>query len=403
MNKLLFSLKAIFYLCLSIFILVGCEADRQESLYDPDAPKGLTPEIIAISPVDGTLAGLGEVTITGKNFSSNKDEVMVFFDTERAQLLEATPTQLVVLAPNIFGDSIKIKVVIHKVELFSNIFLYKLMPPVLEIGKFLKQDVAFGIAIDVAGNLYVSFDNQEIKKITPSDVTTSFVPKTTFLLAHNMKMGPGNTIYAAVAGRIRKIATIDPDGIEGTFTSLSGSPRDLDFDVNGNIWVAAGSNIYLVKPDKSSTKISSFPILLRSVRVFNGFLYVSGRDEMTKEAKIWRAEILGENLGDTEVVLDVTAATWLEEANVLCVTFSADGEMLLGTDHPNGIFIYREADGSHEALYNGLIEGDIYSMSWDDGPYLYAVRQFKDEDGNIIAKILKINMMKEGAPYWGRN
>lgn len=403
MNKLLLLLKVIFYFCMSIFILVGCEGDRQESLYNPTAPKGLTPEITSVSPIEGALAGVGEVTITGKNFSSNKDEVLVFFDAKRAQVLEATPTQLVVRAPNIFGDSIKIKIAVYKVELYSDIFLYKLIPAVDEIGNLMDDDVGFGIAIDVTGNLYVSFSDKEIKKITPAGVTTSFVPNTTFLKANNMKMGSGNTIYAAVAaGRIRKIATIDAAGIEGTFTSLSDSPRDLDFDVNGNIWVAVGSDMYLVKPDKSSTKISSFPILLRSVRVFNGFLYISGRDETTKEAKIWRAEVLGENLGDAEVVLDVTAATWLEEANVLCVTFSADGEMLLGTDHPNGIFIYREEDGSHEVLYPGLIEPNIYSMSWDDSHYLYAIRQFENEDGENTSKILRIDMAKEGSPYWGR-
>jgi len=404
MNKLLLLLKANFYLCLSIFILAGCEGDRQESLYNPNAPKGLTPEITTVSPIEGALAGVGEVTITGKNFSFNKDEVLVFFDAKRAQVLEATPTQLVVVAPNIFGDSIKIKIAVYKVELYSDIFLYKLIPAVDEIGKLMDDDVGFGIAVDVAGNLYVSFDDKEVKKITPAGVTTSFVTSTTFLKANNMKMGPGNTIYAAVAaGRIRKIATIDPAGIEGTFTSLSESPYDLDFDLNGNIWVAAGTSIYLVKPDKSSAKISSFPLLLRSVRVFNGFLYISGRDETTKEAKIWRAEILGENLGDAEIVLDVNAATWLEEAIVLSITFSADGEMLLGTDHPNGIFVYREEDGSHEALYLGLIEDDIYSMSWDESHYLYAVRQFEDDEGESTSKILRIDMAKEGAPYWGRN
>ena len=152
MNKLLLLLKANFYLCLSIFILAGCEGDRQESLYNPNAPKGLTPEITTVSPIEGALAGVGEVTITGKNFSFNKDEVLVFFDAKRAQVLEATPTQLVVVAPNIFGDSIKIKIAVYKVELYSDIFLYKLIPAVDEIGKLMDDDVGFGIAVDVAGN-----------------------------------------------------------------------------------------------------------------------------------------------------------------------------------------------------------------------------------------------------------
>ena len=42
-------------------------------------------------------------------------------------------------------------------------------------------------------------------------------------------------------------------------------------------------------------------------------------------------------------------------------------------------------------------------MSWDESHYLYAVRQFEDDEGESTSKILRIDMAKEGAPYWGRN
>lgn len=402
MNKFLLLLKAILYISLGIIILVRCESEYQESLYNPDAPKGSIPEITSVSPPDGALAGVGEVTITGNNFSSNRDEVMVFFDAESAQILEASPTQLVVLAPNIFGDSIKIKIAVHKVELFSNTVIYKLKPAVNEIGNLLDEDIAYGIAIDVAGDLYLSISSKTIKKVASTGLTTIFTPKTTFLKANQMKMGPDNTIYAAVAaGRIRKIVAIDANGNESTFVTLPANPYDLDFDVNGNIWVAVMGDVYLVKMDKSKAKIASFPVTLTSLRVFNGYVYVTGKNPGTMESKIWRAQIQDETLGAAEEVLDLAGATWLENANVLCLTFTADGDMLLGTDHANGIFVYRETDASHEILYPGLIEPNIYSMSWDEGHYLYAVRQFEGEDGST-SKILRIDMDKGGAPYYGR-
>lgn len=403
MEKFKLLRMSIFFIGFGIMILMGCQIDATESLYDPDAPEGSTPEINSVSPANGALAGVGEVTITGNNFSSNTDEVMVFFNSLKGHVLEASTTQLVVRAPNVFGDSIQIKIAIHKTELFSNIYIYKLRPAVDEIGNLMDDDVGFGIATDMTGNLYVSFSDKEIKKIMPSGETSTFVPNTTFLKANNMKMGPDNTIYAAVAaGRIKKIATIDADCKEGTFTSIPASPRDLDFDANGNIWVAADGDIYLVKPDKSKTKITSFPVLLRFLRVFNGYVYMGGKDETTEEAKIWRAEIHGEQLGDAEVVLDVAAAGWLEGSNIYCITFTGDGEMLLGTDHsPDAIFVYREVDGSHNLLYPGLIESTIYSMSWDEGNFLYVVRQFEGEDGNT-SKILRLDMAQEGAPYFGR-
>ena len=397
MNKFLMFLKTILYTSLGIIILVCCESEFQESLYNPNAPKGLTPEITSISPPDGALAGVDEVTITGNNFSSNKDEVMVFFDAKRAQILEATPTQLNVLAPNIFGDSIKIKVAVHKVELFSNTVLYKLMPAVAEFGNLMEDDMAYAIASDVNGNVYVSIEGKVIKKIAP-DGTTGHFADVSFLKANGMKMGPGNTIYAVfAAGRVKKIATIAPDGSESTFTSLTGAPEDLDFDANGNIWVTSGKDIYLVKSDKSNTKITSFPVTLKTVRVFNEYLYISGSDQSTGEAKIWRSQIQGETLAAEEVVLDLATAAWLSGSNVLTFTFSEDGDMYLGTDHPNdAVFIYHP-DGANEILFPGLVEATIHALVWSEGEYIYAIQHLSSG-----CKILKIDVGKNGAPYYGR-
>ena len=403
MFKTIFQYKT--FLCLSICLLMlaGCEIEPTKSLYDPDISSGLTPEITSITPEGGALAGVGEVVINGSNFSSNTDYVKVFFDQAPADVKEANLTRIVVQAPNIFGDSIQVKVAIHKVEMFSNIAIYKLMPAVDAIGNLMDDDVGFGIAVDMDGNFYVSFSDKEIKKITPEGITTTYVPNTTFLKANNMKMGPDNTIYAAVAaGRIRKIVTIGPDGTEGTYVSLSDSPRDLDFDQNGNIWVAAGNDIHIVKTDKTTEVVQLFSVMLRSVRVFNGFVYISGRDDDTGEAKIWKAEIQGETLGDAQVVMDVAAADWLEGAIVNCFTFKDDGSMIIGTDHsPDGIFVFNESDGSHEVLYSGLIEPEIYAMSWNEGNYIYAVRQYEGEDGDA-SQLLRLDMAGPGAPYLGR-
>lgn len=395
--------KLIVILCLSlaIFLLINCENKYPDSVYDPDASRRATPEILSISPPDSALAGVGQIIIVGKNFAPSKTQTVVFFNNVNvvAEIIEITETQIIMKSPSIIADSIGIRIASTDAEHFSNIMRYKLKPAVVEVGKLLETEVIFGIAIDLTGNVYISNANKQIKKIAP-DGKTSLFKTTTFLRANNMKMGPNNVIYVAPsAGRVRNISTIDASGKEGTFVSLPNTPNDLDFDINANIWVAVDKEIYIVKSDKSVTKTASFPVVLLSLRVFNGYVYVTGNDASTGESKIWRAAIQGENLSEPEVVLDVANAGWLAGANVLCLTFAADGEMILGTDHPSGIFRYHETDGSYEVLYAGLIEPEIYAMSWDEGNYVYAVRQFKNK---TTSKIYRIDMGKKSAPYYGR-
>lgn len=403
MFNVIIKYRIIPYLIFSLFLLAGCAVEPTKSLYDPVDTSELTPEITSITPTEGALAGVGEVVINGSNFSSDPDNVMVFFESLQADVKESSPTRIVVQAPNIFGDSVHVKVAIHKVELFSNTVTYKLIPAVKAIGNLMDDDIGYGIAVDMDGNFYVSFSDKEIKKLTPEGATSTFVPATTFLKANNMKMGPDYVIYAAVAaGRIKKIATIQPDGTEGTYVSLAKSPRDLDFDENGNIWVAAEDDIIIVKTDKTTEVALTFPINLMSVRVFNGQLYISGRDDDTGEAKIWKATIQGETLGETQVVLDAAAADWLEGAVINSFTFDEDGLMIIGTDHsPDAMFVFDETDGSHEILYAGLISSAIYAMSWDNGHYLFAVRQYTGEDGDA-SQLLRLDMGGNGAPYFGR-
>jgi len=399
--KLKFIVNIITIVAVSLVFLIGCENDYPDSLYDPNEPIGETPEIASISPPDSTLAGVGEVTITGNNFSPDPGRNIVFFNAKSAEVVESSETQIIVKTPNLLSDSIMIRVGVQGAELFSNQIQYKLKPAAVEFGNLMEDDFVFGIAIDLQGNVFLSVQGNEIKKITP-DGGTSLFTTTSFLKADNMKMGPNNTIFATVTGRIRKLAMIDQNGDESTYATLPANPKDFDFDSNGNIWVSIGKSLYVVKTDKSNEEALVFDENTSTVRVFNGFVYVLTSGTDGENAKIYRAEIQGESLGSAELVLDISAATWLSGVNVLCFTFSNSGTMVLGTDgEPDAIFLYDIVAESHDVLYTGLISPNIYSMSWADGNYLYAVRQFVDEELDV-SSIIRIDMAQDGAPYFGR-
>jgi hypothetical protein len=390
-----------FGICVWAIFFAGCENDHPPSIFDPNATQNPAPVIRSMAPADSALANVGEITITGENFSAEKDKNLVLFNNNHVTIVSASLTQLIVKSPNIVADSIKVQVAAVGSQLFSAPIWYKLKPAVVPFGRLEEpgKDTykAFGVDVDREGNVYASVEPNKIKKVAPDGKTTVLNAATTFVRANAIKVGAGNVLYVTnVVTRLRRISTIAPDGAEAVFVSLPGVPQDLDFDANGNIWVTVDSSVYLVKPDKTVKHAATYPVTLATLRVFNGHIYVAGKNATTGEEKIWRSAIQGESLGAKEVVLDVAATGWLQGSSVLSLTFSAAGEMYLGTSHPNGMFILR-ADGSHEILYEGLISASINAVSWNEGTFLFALQQ-----SATATKLLKIDAAQKGAPYYGR-
>ncbi len=401
--------KLLFVSCFAgIGLYFACDDDPADSLFDPSRTDASRAVVTALSPPDVALSGVGQITISGQNFSPEPEENLVFFDGARAEVVTASSTELVVKTPVLEGDSIQVKIAVQGAELFSVPTLYKLIAAVSDFGKIFEGVIAYGIASDRDGTVFFFVSNpsvgNQIFKVTP-DGDTELFATASFLKANAMKMGPGNTLYAAPSGRIRKISTFSPDGTESTFASLPISPADLDFDSNGNIWVAGGSGVARVKPDKTVELMTTVSVNgLSAVRVFDGAVYVGGIDSRTDEKKIWRYQMQGEALGAQELVLDVTAANWLEGAIVRTFTFSELGDMILGTTHPEGIFVM-PSGGNGAPLYPGLMLPEIYAMTWAEGNTLFAVRQRVSADDATkfdFSQIYQIVMSSAGAPYFGR-
>ena len=405
MKKMLRTLGALAATLIFLQSLSGCKNDYPDSVYNPDAPPGATPVIASLSPEGEALAGVGIITITGQNFSATPEENFVFFDAMKAGILEASTTQLVVRAPNLVSDSVSVKIAVDRVELFSAPFIYSLIPAVEVFGRLENagQDAtqAFGIAVDLNENVYVSVTGKQIKKVAPDGTTTLFA-EPTFLQANALRIGPAGGLYAvSAAGRVRKVSVFSTSGTESTLASFTKTPVDLDFDEAGNLWVALVDEIHIIKPDNSKNLVASYAADLNAIRVYNGFLYVAGRDNATSAPTLWRSQIQGDALGASEVVLDGASAIWLEDADILSFTFSAAGEIFLGTTHPSGIFVYT-SDGDHSELYPGLLEPNIYSLVWGNANLMYAMRQTVNPDLGDVSKLLKIDLARNGAPYYGR-
>lgn len=383
-------------LSFAIFFFVSCEREY-ESIWDPEKQYRPNPVITSVEPAEGTFAGIGEVTITGENFSSSKDSNHVYFDGTEGTVLSATDTQLIVQAPNIAGDSLRIKLYVEGALLFGEYYPYKLIQAAIEYGGFSDVDDAYGIACDKDENLYVSLAGKKIVKVTPDGEQQDYA-ETSFDHASGMKWGPEGYIY--YVNILKYMFRVLPGGgKDELFTALPGGTYDLDFGPLGNIYCGgSGQAIYRVKLDGSNEVAADYNgVNIRTVRVFNGYVYVGG--DSTGHQCIWRNEIISaDSLGPKELYFD-----WSNEidptSKVLSITFSTDGDMYVGTDAPEAIIVVHP-DGSHEPLYPGVLEPQSYALCWGNGQYLYVTRRSTDPSKK---RIIRVNMLdKEGAPYYGR-
>jgi len=378
-------------------VFVACENEYPPSIWEPEYKGRPDPVITAVEPPDGSFAGIGHVKLIGKNFSSVAEENYVYFNGVRATVLSASETELVVLAPNLPADSVRIKVRVVGALLFAEYYPYRLESAVVEYGEFTEYDDAYGLACDKDENLYVSLAGKKLVKVEPSGTQgqygTTLVDK-----ASNMKMGPDGYIY--YVNILSYIFRVSPQGTDELFATLPGGAFDLDFDSLGNIYCGgSGGALYRVRPDKSVETVADYSsIYIRSIRVFGGYVYVGGKDNTTGTHAVWRNKLTAEGaLGERELYFDWSANLG-SGADVLAITFAADGDMYVGTNGPEAIVVVHP-DRSFEPLYPGVLEPETYAMTWGNDVYLYVNRRSDDPKKK---RILRINMQKRGAPYYGR-
>ena len=392
-----------------VLLIYGCNQDGEPGLFEPE-PEGSTPVISNVIPENSALAGVTEVTINGSNFSSNPDNNFVYFGTAKANVLQASPNELIVRAPVLIKDNIEIKIAVHEAENFSNTVAYNLLEAVGEYYPFKEFEKPYGLTTDALGNIYVSLVSanvgQGIMKISPEKEIINWAPKGGETFFHDIKYNSDNKIYAV--RNVRAVFVVEENNPGATFAVVPNGNFliTLDFDSNGNLWTSGrGGNIFSIKPDQT---VNSFSINydVRALRVFDGHLYVSGRND--SEEAIYRFEIQSaESLGPEEKYFDLSGNYGLNTINIQAITFAQDGDLYLGSDQDNAIIIVHP-DKTFEDLYPGLLKKNVYAMAWGTDENLYyskeSIQSFPGAERlDTVQTIIKVNMQKLGAPYYGRD
>lgn len=398
-------------LCLLFAAFWACNEDPTPSLYQPENLNTLAAPVIAsIDPAGEAFAGIGIITINGQNFSSAKSEVSVYFNDQAGEILEASATQLRVKVPNLVSENVSLKIAVNRVEKFSNTVNYKLVAAVAPVFKFAEIDEPWAIAVDAQDNIFASLTSNSlgdgVKKITLAGAKTDFSPRLTGSVTRyqGLKVGPAGALYGVTFER--RIIQVPAAG--GTSTNWVVLPNtavrlnDLDFDRDGNLWTAGSLDLHRVRPDKN---VKSFPFTgtIRAVRVYNGAVYLAGN--RNSQEIVWRVPLISaDQVGPEEEYFNFTSKY---SGAIYAITFAADGDLLIGTDAPESIVSVSPSKNA-SVLYTGLFPSKCFNFAWGTGNFLYATQEKKTVVEGTTTRlvepqtILSINMLKKGAPYYGR-
>ncbi len=385
------------------FGVSSCTVEDTPSLFDPDYKARPDPVISSVTPSSG-LAGVTGVTIAGANFSAVKDQNLVYFDAVRAQVLEATPSQLLVLAPVLIKDSIRLRVAVMGAERFSNTVFYKLDAAIAEMKGISIAEEPWATAVDAQGNIFVSMLSEGrgvgVKKFTPDGKKSDYASTRFETKYQSLKFGPDGKLYGA--WNIRALAQIPGENMTPIlWVTLPSGTRiyDFAFDAAGNIW-AAGHNVefYSVKVDKS---VRTFPFRanIRAVRVYDNYLYLAGKTFPDSLEKVVRYRIYSaDSLGVQEVYFNFSASKFAAPGkSIYSIAFASQGDLFVGTDLNDPILVVRPS-GEADSFYPGLITSAIHILVWGKGTELLAV-QGTAAQGAVTrsSKIFRINAQVSGA------
>jgi hypothetical protein len=395
--KQIFSLTLIFTL---VVIIYGCNQSAEPSLYELK-PKGATPVITSLSPASEGLAGVTDITINGSNFSNVKEDNLVFFGSIRATVIDAQATKLIVKAPALIKNDLDVKIAVNGVENFSNVVKYNLLEAVGVYYAFAKGvDDPMSLTVDKNENLYVSLLDKGIKKISSAGTLTDYAPKGGESFWTDLKMGPNNILYGA--RNVRALFTVSEGALGQTFAVLPTGLvlTTLDFDANGNIWTSgSGGSIYSVVVSSKVATAFAIDYVVSSLRVYNGYLYVAGAKD-TEEA-IYRYKINSNtSLGAQEKVFDIGAAYGLKKVTIGSITFAEDGDLIVGTNRTDAFLLIK--NGNASTMYSGLCSPSVKSIGFGTKKNLFYVREYT-EGTSIYHSIVRVDMQKLSAPYYGRN
>ncbi len=381
--------------------VVACETPESASLFDEDYNKGTTPVISAVSPEGGYFAGFEEVTISGSNFTANTTELFVYFNNVRAEIVSASPSQIVVKTPNLVADSIGIKVGVLGVEAFSNSVKYRLQALFRTAVSFPDNENPWAAGYDSDNNYYVSYDASGapagVKKVA-SDGETVINPAfgtAQSWFFRSVKVGPDGSVYMVRGGAVPFVYRIDPSGgTPSTWGRGIGRTEDITIDEAGNVWSggtnegnASNARLNRISPAGAVVRFP-FDATIYALDYFDGHIYVAGTKENV--SYVWKVELLADLVpGPEQVVANLTEAGG--EGRPTAIAVAADGTVFVGMNETKPLYQVTPS-GQVSQMYPGIIPGTILKMEYLDGTQNLLMTLLPTTGNN---RVISLNVQKD--------
>jgi hypothetical protein len=370
----------------------ACTNDEPAVIFDPDDPGAPTPVITAVDPSDEAVAGVTRVKITGSNFLPSVSQNFVYFGNALATILAASTTELTVVPPNIVSDNLTIRVVVQNAFLPAEFGPYRLKAIALPYGNLGRVRV---ITMDRDENLFAS-PSGSVVKLAP-DLTVTPYGTLSFPTASTMRIGPDGSLFVQRNRNIRLYRIAPGGGAVAEFIRFPQAVSYFDFDPDGNIFAGGDNGLFVLTPSNTIRAVGQYPnIPIKSVRVFNGYVYVAIAGSAPA---VLRNQILAADgsLGSNESVFDWASSGSFSAFEISDITFAEDGDLYIAAEgKPADPILIVHPDGSSETLYPGVLTNfPVADFVWGNGQLLYVNH---DNDSGVSS----IAMGKNGAPYYGR-
>ncbi len=387
-----------------------CKDDN--SIFDPDyeSPEA-RPVITGISPVNGYLAGVDSVIVTGEGFSTEVDEMTINFGGSPGVVKAASETQLIVRPGVISGTDLPVIVSRRGAEFLSESVPYTLIQPQgFYPGTDNNSVPTTPIAVDGNNNVYTIINRNGVIRYTriapdgtitrdqvkypgeprpdpedtrpyPGDSTMRF---TSF---SDLEIGPGGKMFTSQQS-IRAIffKTFGSDVRDSVWAaSSSGNLKinDMVFDDNGFLWVVGLDSDQIHRFDAASRAETMFPFTgqFNSVAYFdnNNELFVGGL--INGSQQIWKFSINGGgNLNAGELYFDYGANY---DGAITSLILASNGELLVGNSGETSIVrVYPSL--RHEPFYPGMIKQGTFGITWRDDEIAVVVTEGDDASVNFM-------------------
>jgi hypothetical protein len=431
------------FVIVALVFLCACNHfDAPSEVWDPNSPLPVGAYISSVTPANGAVAGVREITITGQNISANPDSLFIRFGpqllTPKSISFSGTQATIVISRPPLFGvnnisvmypaaDSIakypySIENPVSSAAVVSNIFS----------GNLLVMEADKGDTIWIASMPNSGTKLGVIYKLLPDGVTMTVFKDTAYLKTRinnkasdfvnafqELRVGPGGFLYATFLNS-NTIYCMDPSSATPvTYATLTAnSTAKFDFDENGNIYTGKNNGLFLVKPDRTISGVGDYTgsITFGDIRVIKNsssakFVYalVGAAAVRPTFTQLYKSPVNADGtLGAKQLVYDVTADTAISsDCTLSSFTVKSDGTILLSlytnaavNGNQNYSLFVLESNRSLTPYYSDItiLPVGIDQLIWGSGRYLY----LSLGKTNTATKFYKMGMEQTGAPYLGR-